>query len=142
MARPSKSLDAVKEFAEELPYRFREDVISYARSVRDAVPDIFKEAQYPLNEDLAEQIIFIAGVKKLYSIFTAHFWTISNSLFMLERSEVHSVRIGSRLIYKSSDDYFALSELVRHLDHLLSEHRMLEFIHQQSYPEILKALKT
>jgi len=134
------SLDAVKEFANELPYRFREDVIGYARSVKDVLPEIFHEARCPFNEMAANQLIFIAGVKKLYSICTSNFWIIENSLFMLERSEVHAVQIGSSTIHRESDDYLALAVLLRQLENLLSEHRILHLIHQRSYGDILKEL--
>ena len=130
----------VKELVSELPYRFREDILGYARSVQHALPEIFSNAHVKWNEDLAEQVIYIAGLKKFHSICSSIFWTLENSLHMLEQSEVSAVRIGSTYYNKQSEEYSELSTLINNLENLLFEHQIFEFIQIRSYTEILERL--
>lgn len=134
------TLQKVNELVSELPYRFREDILSYARSVQYALPDIFLKAHVNWNENLAEQVIYIAGLKKFHSICSSVFWTLENSLHMLEHSDVSTVRIGSTHYHKQSEEYVELSTLINNLEDLLYEHRIFEFIQLRSYTEILERL--
>jgi len=52
------SIALVLEFAQELPPRLRESVIGYARSVEDALPDIFRDAELRPDQGLADQLVF------------------------------------------------------------------------------------
>jgi hypothetical protein len=62
------SLQAVEAIADELPTILRSDLIGYAKSVESALPEIFLQAHVTRSDKLADELIFIAGIKKLYSI--------------------------------------------------------------------------
>ena len=65
------SLEQVEEFAELMPFRLGEDVLRYAGSVQAEVVDIFREAKVKQDRTLGDQLIFLAGVKKLHPTFRA-----------------------------------------------------------------------
>jgi hypothetical protein len=88
------SLERVDEFAQFLPPRLREDVRAYARSVDSAAADIFREARMGFDQRLADQLVFVAGIKKLYAICSGTFWVLDNSLQSLQNAETYEVKIG------------------------------------------------
>jgi len=96
------SLELVEEFAQQLPFRLREDVIGYARSVQAAVPDIFREARMTLDQGLADQLVFVAGIKKLYAICSGTFWILDNSLHSLQQAQAYEIKVGSMRISRGS----------------------------------------
>jgi hypothetical protein len=81
------SLALVHEFAQELPPRLRESVIGYARSVQDAIPDISRDAEIRQDQGLADQLVFLAGIKKLHAICSGTFWILDNSLRSLSEAQ-------------------------------------------------------
>jgi len=135
------SLELVQEFAQQLPFRLREDVVGYARSVQAAVPDIFREAGITLDQRLAGQLVFVAGIKKLYAICSGTFWILDNSLHSLQHTQTYEVKIGSMRISRESREYEQLRDLLNDLDNTLAEQRLGEIVHVSSYTETLHWLR-
>lgn len=134
------SLELVMEFARELPPRLREDVVGYARSVQSALPDIFQGAGVAETRDLRDQLVFIAGVKKLYAICSSAFWILDNSLRGLERAEVRQVRLGGVFLSRGSREWTQLRDAVTAIEVVLQEQRILPFVYTPSYADILTAI--
>jgi len=133
------SLAAIDRIAHELPQRLADDVIGYARSVQAALPDIFLEAGVRRTEELANQLVFIAGVKKLYSISSSNYWILANSFHAL-REQVTEVRLGSTVISRQSPYFRDLRELHADLLRILADNELFDFMELTSYTEIARRL--
>jgi hypothetical protein len=134
------SVELVTEFARELPPRLREDVIGYARSVQSALPEIFQDAGVAETRDLRDQLVFIAGVKKLYAICSSAFWILDNSLRGLERAEVRQVRLGGVFLARGSREWTRLRDTFTAMEVVLQDQRILPFVYARSYVDILTEL--
>lgn len=134
------SLANVAVFARELPPRLRDDVLSYARCVQDALPEIFREARVEEDRDLGDQLVFLAGVKKLHALCSGTFWILDNSLRALRQSETEVVRLGSLRIARGSDEWRNLHDMLQELERILAGERLLELVQNPSYREILVTL--
>lgn len=135
------SLQQVDQFAQTLPFRMREDVLSYARSVQDALGDIFRDARIRRDPELGDQLVFLAGIKKLHAICTGTFWILDNSLTSLEQVDAYEVRIGSLRISRNSREYRQLRELLNDVELLLAKYDLTEIVRMPSYAEILRLLR-
>lgn len=135
------SIERVQEFSQTLPPRLRDDVVSYARSVDNSMPDIFRDAGVTQNELLAGQLVFLAGLKKLYAICSGSFWILDNSLESLHQADAHEVKIGSMRISRGSREYRQLQELLADLDEILVAQNLDEVIKLSSYAETLHWLQ-
>ena len=135
------SLELVFQFTERLPFKIREEVLGYARSVEDALDEIFRDAEIKSDRELGDQLVFLAGVKKLHAVCTCTFWILENSLTSLQQSGTYQVRIGSLKISRNSREYKQLADLLNDLELLLSRHGLTDFVRLRSYAEILQALR-
>jgi hypothetical protein len=135
------SLQLVQQFAQPLPPRLREDIIGYARSVQIALPDIFRDANLAQDERLGDQLVFLAGVKKLYAICSGTFWILDNSLESLQNINTHQVKIGSLRISRGSRDWQRLRDLLTELEGILAFQGLQEIVETPTYPEILRRLR-
>ena len=134
------SMQMVARFAEEMPTTLANDVIGYARSVRDALPQIFKEAHLAYRSDLAEQVVFIAGVKKLHALCTSYYWILENSIASLETTGVPALRMGSLAVSRDANFFLALQDLVRSLETILVDYGVQDLMDIRSYSELLQHL--
>ena len=134
------SLERVSEFAQSLPPRLREEVVAYARSVDNAAADIFREARVQFDQRLADQLTFLAGIKKLYAISSGTFWILDNSLYSLQKADTYEVRIGSMRISRGSKEYEQLRTLLADLDELLVVQGLYDLVQVSSYVETLRRL--
>ena len=135
------SLELVSDIAQALPYKLKEDVVGYARSVRDALPDIFREAEMAPDDVLANQLVFLAGIKKLYAICSGTFWILDNSLKSLGEAQAFEVKLGSMRVSRGSRDWVNLRSLLTDLEIILTEQRLEEMVNLTSYAEILHRLR-
>ncbi len=134
------SIKLVERLASGLPYSLSEQITGYARSVKDSLEDIFAESHIRFDETLADQIVLIAGVKKLYDVCSSNFWTLDNSLSMLSKQGTSSVRIGSNLLNRESEYYTELRTLMQELDKYLDTAGLRQYIDNPYYNDILKDL--
>jgi len=68
-----------------------EQVLDYARSVEAASRDISKEAEIELTDELLDQLVLVAAVRKLHAICSSSYWLLYNSTKLLG-DEVTGVR--------------------------------------------------
>lgn len=134
------SLERVVDFARGLPPKLREDVVGYARSVQSAVPEIFRDAGIAETQDLRDQLILIAGVKKLHAICSSAFWILDNSLTGLRQSDVQQIRLGGIYVARGSRQWLQLRDAVTAIEVILVDQRVMPFIQLSSYAEILTEL--
>lgn len=134
------SVERVAEIASLLPPKLREDVLGYARSVRSALPEIFREVGLAEDARLGDQLVFLAGIRKLHAAASAAFWVLDNSLASLREANVLHVRMGSRVYWRGSPEWVQLSELVTGFELLLGRTQVLDLMYEPSYAAILLEL--
>ena len=115
------SLQRVNVLSKGLPHALRAQVIGYAESVERILPDIFAEIGRPVDQKRIDTVVFWAGVRKLYSLVAAAFWTLDNSIEMLSRSEINCVQIGGSRFSRTSPIYARIRELLYALEAVASE---------------------
>jgi hypothetical protein len=134
------SLERVEDFARGLPPRLREDVLGYARSVQSALPEIFENAGVRETSELRDQVVFIAGVKKLHAICSSTFWILENSLSRLQQADIRQVRLGGLTVSRGSRMWTELRDTVTAIEAILAQQGLLQFVSTPSYAEILREL--
>ena len=133
------SLRYVNAFAPELPYTLREQVLDYARSVEAASRDISKEAEIELTDELLDQLVLVAAVRKLHAICSSSYWLLYNSTKLLG-DEVTGVRVGGTTFSRGSAHFDQLATLLGYLETVLRDQGLSIEILRQPYPEILSFL--
>lgn len=134
------SLELVTEIARELPPKLREDVVGYARSVQSALPEIFHDAGIAETRELRDQLVLIAGVKKLHAICSSAFWILDNSLTGLQQADIQQVRLGSLYVARGSRQWLELRDAVTAIEGVLANQGVLPFVYTPSYADVLREL--
>ena len=134
-------MNAVTQFVEDLPPPIATDVVGYARSVQAALPDIFRDAGMSIDQSIGDQLVFLAGVRKLESIVSSQYWILDNSLHFMAASDVRAVRYGPQVLSLGSDYYERLREAVGDLERLLVEAGLTEFLSERSHSQLARALR-
>ncbi len=133
------SIALLEEIVLELPPSLHADILGYAKAVQSAIPEIFREAGLSRRGDLSDQLVLIAGVKKLYSICASNYSILDNSLRAMG-DQARGVRVGSTIISRNSAYYRNLQQLQRELLRILREQDLLEFMELSTYSDILRRL--
>lgn len=133
------SLRYVNAFAPELPYTLREQVVNYARSVEAASHEISKEAEIQLTDELLDQLVLIAAVRKLHAICSSSYWLLYNSTKLLG-NEVAGVRVGGTTFSRETTHFGQLSTLLSDLEIVLTDQGLSVDVIRRPYPEILTFL--
>jgi hypothetical protein len=102
---------ALNETISALPWALRDQVETYTRSVDDAVPEIFAEAEIELTPARRDQIIFIAGVRKLWHLVDAQYELLTSSLSLVRGYGVGELQTGGRTYSQESASLDALRGL-------------------------------
>lgn len=133
-------LELVDSFARRLPTRLRDDILGYARSVQSALPGIFEDAGVRETRELRDQLVFIAGVRKLHAICSSTFWILENSLAGLQQADIRQVRLGGRTVSRGSGMWTELRDTLTAIEAILARHDLLHFVSTPSYADILREL--
>lgn len=125
-----------------LPYSLAEQVRSYANSVDGALEDIFNEAKVDYSPQLAESIVFLAGIRKLFSIVESQYWLVDNSTTVFSHwGSQATISIGSTNFNRGGAYHRELRELMEGLREILSRHGVFPYIDgSPSYAEVLRLL--
>lgn len=115
------SLQRVVSLASELPPALRDQVIGYAESVERVLPEVFAELGRSIDKERADKVVFWAGVRKTYSLVTATFWTLENSIEILGRSDIGRIRIGGSDFSRGSVAYSRMRKLFDALEEIASD---------------------
>jgi hypothetical protein len=135
------SIERIREFAEELPPALREDVLGYARSARDGLPEIFREAHVPQDKRLGDDLVFLAGIKKLYAICSGMFSILDTSLQLLQKTDTYEVRLGSTTVSRNSPELKRLHDLLSDLEAVLAAQGLDTMVRMTSYADIPRRLR-
>jgi hypothetical protein len=133
------SLNAVRTMAADLPRNLAEQVIGYAESVDRALPEIFRDAHVTQTRKLADEVVFLAGVKKLQTLTASAFWTLDTSTRLLASADVGEVRIGGQDFSKGGAVYKKLQKLLADLDLTLAENDCLNLLRLR-WPDVIREL--
>ena len=136
------SIRSLKEAIEGIPYSLSDQVLSYSRSVSVALPEIFDEAGVAYNRDIADQVVFLAGVRKLFSIIDSAYWVIDNASAILEKNDMHRIRVGGTNLSRGADYHYSVEQLRKNLIALLEDNNIYRYIADQSYVEIVRDLSS
>lgn len=134
------SMRALSRLAESLPPAIANDVIQYARSVQLSLPEIFRDARVREDPELGDQLVFLAGIRKLESAIASQYWILDNSLHLMKAESIDVVRIGSSEIAIGSDFHSGLQHVMRELEHILASEGVAEILMMRSYAEMLKGI--
>lgn len=115
------SIRIAQSLTRDLPYSLQEQVLSYARSVEAALPDIQAEAGVDLTEGEQEQILLLAALRKLHGICASSYWAVENAGAILARQDTWSVRIGGTSYSRGGDFHTALRVMLNDLETVLLE---------------------
>ncbi len=135
------SMQRVISLASELPPALRDQVTSYAESVERVIPEIFAELGRPIEQERADQVIFWAGIRKIYSLVTATFWTLDNSIEILSRSDIGRIRIGGTDFSRGSDIYLRLRELLTALERAAADVSFRELMEESPRDSLRRTYK-
>lgn len=133
------SVSLLASTLQDLPYSLREQVIGYAESVSAAAPTIAASVDVTLSPQLSDQLVFLAGVRKLHGLVASSFWALDNATSLLALSEVRSVRVGALDYSRGSPLHTSLRELLDALELALAREGISEFL-DMPYGEVLQRL--
>lgn len=134
-------MTALTQITDDLPAAIASDILGYARSVQAALPDIFRDARMRADTSIGDQLVFLAGMKKLESLVSSQFWTLENSLHAMAESGVEGVRVGPRTLSRGSDYHERLREMLLDLEQILAEAGLTELLAERSYSQIARQLR-
>jgi uncharacterized protein (DUF1499 family) len=134
------SISALTRAIGGLPRNMVDSVVSYARSVEAALPEIFREAGIKYRKNIAEEVIFVAGIKKLFATVDSTYWMLENSKVLLERQQVTEVRIGSSDLYGNGRELDTLRQLRTDFLELLEQNNLTDIVDESSYSSIIRKL--
>lgn len=135
------SIERVEALLGESPSSLRDPVIGYAESVKAALPDIFRQAGLASDSLLENEVVFIAGIRKLYAMVSSTFWTLQKALTKLSEREVPNIRIGGHRYSFDSAEYRRLHALHDSLRAVLEQENLLRFMGRVNYADVVRALK-
>ncbi|WP_338825148.1 hypothetical protein MHOCP_07020 [Moorella humiferrea] len=129
--------ELLKEILYELPSVMREEIEGYIQSIESNAPSIFEEIEvkHP-SEDLVEQLIFYAGIRRIWTLLSTVYWTIDNSLVLMRNYDVTSIRVGTTIYGKKTEYYLRLRQLFQDFNTLLSQLGLKEIVDASNLIEI------
>lgn len=135
------SLKSVREMVSGLPRSLGDQVVGYAESVERALPEMFREARRKRTEKLANQVVFIAGLKKLHWLVASSYWTLHHSSNLLGSMDVDHIRIGRTAVSKGSEVYEELHRVTKELEVVLSNNDVILYL-RQPWTDVIQALES
>lgn len=115
------SLQLLRSVIGELPYALRDQVIGYAESVRDAIPQISEDLSVSLSTDAKTALVFLAGVRKLHAICAASFWSLDNTAHILGRSGIDGITLAGVQYGAGSPAHQTLKRLLTELEDAIGQ---------------------
>ena len=92
-----------------------------------------------LTEELRDQLVLVAGVRKLYAICSTSYWLLYNSTTLLGNGDA-GIRVGGTTFSRDGGQFLKLSILLRELETVLHEQGLSRDLIQQPYTGILRFL--
>ena len=133
------SLEAVQRIVAELPLNLRNDLIGYARSVENALPQIYRDAEVDRTQRLDDRLILVAALKQLHGIVSGNYWLLEHSLEGLG-SDADAVQLGSSVIDRESSDMLEWQRAHLGLQELIDGLGLRQLVMMTSYADILRVI--
>lgn len=125
-----------------MPFRLREQVIDYVASVADAIPEIFSDAGIEFSAELRDDLLFLAGIRKIWTLVNGQFELVNGALTLLAESDVRRMRIGSMPLDRQSDLYRSLKTLRDGLQRTFIELGIFDTVRAESLTAMLLKIAT
>ncbi len=105
------SMARLRSVARPLSALVRDQILGYAESVNAALPEIFEEARVPFDEQVGDEIVLIAGIRKLDAICSSAALLLERAIAGLAADQIMTIRIGAGEYAEGSRDYAELTQL-------------------------------
>lgn len=133
------SLATVREMTKDLPRGLSTQVVSYAESVERVLPEIFRGADREFNRTVGDQLVFLAGVRKLHSIVASNYWTLDNSAALLQNLNINGIQSGQMDFSRGSVFHQKLRRLLEALEGVVGEHHLTQYLNAR-FSEVIQML--
>lgn len=125
----------------ELPFALREEIEGYTSSVLESSEDIFREAGLKMDEQLRDEFVFFAGVRRLWALVNGRYWLLDRSLGIAHDTGVKSLSVGGRNFERNTGDHRELRLVRQALLERLVELKVAHIVQTQSLKEMLSLLR-
>ena len=133
-------IEALTRTVESLPSALKDQVLGYARSVGAAAPQIFQDAGVNISSKAAGRLVYLAGIRKLYSIIESSHWILDNAGAILERQNLYRIQVGGSDFSRNGEYHRELKTLKREFDRLLHEQGLGEYLEIRCDAELARAI--
>ena|SRR5213075_3372347 len=135
------SMKALSDAIDPLPYALSEQVLSYARALELAAPEIFADAGVKRTRERTDALVFVAGLRKLFSIVDANYWVVDNASAILSRQgDQYAVRVGGADLSRGGTYHESLGRMLADFQQLLVEQNLLRYVRDISYADVVREM--
>lgn len=132
---------ALYEVLGHLPYNLKNQIEGYVVSVEDLALDIFSHEGIDFSKSLLDNLLFLAGMWRLWTLVDTYYWIMDNSISLVRTTNVHSIRIGSSSYTYDSRDYRELHELRQKLLNLFAQEELSQLTEARTISDLLIIIK-
>src|SRR5437016_3333672 len=131
------SFDELVSVTEDLSYAHRDQILGFATFVEDAADDLLEAAGVQnVSIQLIDQLVYAAGVWRLWQSINSQVSLLSNSLALMAASGVNGVRLGGTTYTRDSQQYLMLTGLRDDLRRVLRDNGLQFIASSASLPEL------
>lgn len=127
---------ALRELLRPLPWTLREQIEDYVRTVNDAAPAIFDEADLPLTPESLDRFLYAAGIRKLWDLVESQYVLLTSALGLVEPHGVERIDVGRRSFSQGSETYLEIRALRQGLYRELVRLRLFPIADARSLSEV------
>ena len=121
----------------ELPYRLRNEIEGYVKTVDAAAADIAQGSGVELTESLRDQFLFVVGIRRLWATIDSSQWLATGASAIFERTEAPRVKAGSLFLGPGAEFSQDLRMLGARLFDILDEQELTEPIVMRHVSEVM-----
>jgi hypothetical protein len=132
---------SVASVTSQLPFALRQDTEGYLRTLQDAQPEIYREAEVTTKEIPTEQFLLLTTVWRLYTQVEGQRWVVQNSLEIAGEYGAKGISAGRFRYSSGSDEVTEIRVLHKSFERWL-HNRDLDFLKLADGPrDVLEALR-
>lgn len=118
-------MSSVHAVFDPLPFRLRENIASYVRSVEDALDGILEDAGVTFTDRQRDVFLFLVGLRKLYAFTTSSFWAVDNAgEYLRKQFATDRVVVGGTDLSRFGLRYREMQSVVQTFDALLAKQQV------------------
>jgi len=115
------SRQAFGDLIDALPFGLRDQLDGYVAAVESVADDIIREAGLDPSQAIRDQLVFAAGVRRLWAMVDGQWAVLDTSLRFLRENRVSRMRVGSAVYGSDSRDFVDVQRLRRQLSEELEQ---------------------